>query len=208
MSGALADHVVVPAEDLAAKPAGRTFAEAAALPVAAETAYRVLGQLGVEAGHTLLIHAVAGGVGLAAAQLALARGARVLGTASLPHHTYLRELGVHPVTYGDGLEERITERVDKVLDASGRGVLELSVLLAGGPEHVVTIADPGAAALGVRFSSGSAQPIPFAEVPLEEVVIPVAAAFPLERAADAHRRSEDGHLLGKIVVIAEDILPR
>src|SRR5690606_40907396 len=115
--------ILADAGELAAIPGGMTFEEAAALPVAAETAYRALRRLGVTAGKTLLIHAVAGGVGLVAARLALARGARVLGTASARHHAYPRGMGVHPVVYGPGLEERLTERVDLVLDASGPDVL-------------------------------------------------------------------------------------
>jgi NADPH:quinone reductase-like Zn-dependent oxidoreductase len=72
------------------------------LPVAAETAYRTLRQLGVKEGQTLLVHAVAGGVGLVAAQLARAWGAEVVGTASPVHHAFLRELGVRPITYRSG----------------------------------------------------------------------------------------------------------
>ncbi|MEV4009611.1 NADP-dependent oxidoreductase [Nonomuraea angiospora] len=204
-AGAAATHAIADASLLTAKPDDLTYEEAAALPVAVETARRALGGLGLEEGQTLLIHAVAGGVGLAAAQLALAAGARVVGTAGERHHAFLRDLGVHPVTYGEGLEERLPGPVDRVLDASGRGELELSVKLAGDPAHVVSIADPaGAARLGVRFSSGGAK----GPVDHQNVRIPIAEAFPLERIADAHRRSEDGHFLGKIVVNTEGTLPR
>ncbi|MFI6595174.1 NADP-dependent oxidoreductase [Nonomuraea sp. NPDC050536] len=211
-AGAVADFVLADPADLLARPDWLAPEQAAALPVAAETAYRVLDQLGLRSGQTLLIHAVAGGVGLAAAQLAIARGARVIGTASQRHHDFLRALGVDPVVYGDGLEERITGPVDLVLDASGRDVLGLSVRLTGDPDKVITIADGRTAAQhGVRFSTGTqggaALGEVFAEVlPLAErgaLRIPVAATFPLERIADAHRMSEDGHFLGKIVVIAE-----
>ncbi|MGW6495400.1 alcohol dehydrogenase catalytic domain-containing protein [Nonomuraea angiospora] len=204
-AGAAATHAIAAAGLLTAKPDDLTYEEAAALPVAVETARRALGGLGLEEGQTLLIHAVAGGVGLAAAQLALAAGAQVVGTAGERHHAFLRGLGVHPVTYGEGLEERLPGPVDRVLDASGRGELELSVKLAGDPAHVISIADrAGAARLGVRFSSGGAK----GPVDPQNVRIPIAEAFPLERIADAHRRSEDGHFLGKIVVNTEGILPR
>ncbi|MGW7478291.1 zinc-binding dehydrogenase [Nonomuraea muscovyensis] len=215
-SGALATHALADAGELVARPDWLPDEEAAALPVAAETAYRALGLLGAGPGRTLLIHGVAGGVGLVAAQLARARGARVVGTASERRHAFLRGLGVLPVTYGDGLEERLPGPVDLVLDASGRDVVELSVRLTGDPARVVTIADPaGAARHGAVFSAGSPG------VPLEEVFgevlplvragavrLPVAEVFPLERAADAHRRSEAGHHLGKLVVNAEAVLPR
>ncbi|MER6946207.1 zinc-binding dehydrogenase [Nonomuraea sp. NPDC000554] len=215
-AGAAADHVLADPRELLRKPDGLPYALAAALPVAVETAHRVLRQLVLRPGQTLLIHAVAGGVGLVAAQLAIARGARVVGTASERHHAFLRGLGVHPVTYGEGLEERLPRPIDLVLDASGRDVLELSVHLTGDPGKVITIADfAGAAEHGVRFSTGSdGQAIGeiFADVlPLVArgaVRMPIAREFPLERTADAHRLSEDGHLLGKIVLITEPSLPR
>ncbi|MGN9841766.1 NADP-dependent oxidoreductase [Nonomuraea sp. H19] len=203
-TGAMATHAIADATRLRPKPDSLSYEEAAALPVALETAGRTLRELGLEKGHTLLIHAVAGAVGLAAAQLAIERGAEVIGTAGERHHDRLRALGIHPVAYGEGLEERLTQPIDRVLDASGRGELELSVKLTGDPAKVISIADPaGAARLGVRFSSGGG-PIP----PAGDVRVPVAEVFPLERLADAHRRSEDGHYLGKLVVNTEALLPR
>jgi NADPH:quinone reductase-like Zn-dependent oxidoreductase len=204
-AGAAATHAIAAESALMAKPDDLTYEEAAALPVAVETAHRTLRELGVEAGHRLLIHAVAGGVGLAAAQLALARGAQVVGTASERHHDFLRDLGVHPVTYGEGLAERLPKPIDRVLDASGRGELALSVELTGDPAKVITIADPaGARKLGVRFSTGT----PGTAVPVEGVRLPIAEVFPLERTADAQRRSQEGHFSGKIVVNTEASLPR
>jgi NADPH:quinone reductase-like Zn-dependent oxidoreductase len=210
-TGAAATHVLAAPDNLLAKPDWLAFEQAAALPVAAETAVRTLRQLAVNGGQTLLVHAVAGGVGVLAAQLARGWGARVIGTASPSHHAVLRELGVEPVAYGDGLAERVRAAapggIDAVLDASGRGVLAVSIELAGGPDKVITIADPQAARYGVRFSTGtqgvSLQEV-FAQVfPLVErgaLHMPIERIFPLERAADAHRLSEDGHLLGKIVL--------
>ncbi|MEU5862462.1 NADP-dependent oxidoreductase [Nonomuraea sp. NPDC047529] len=204
-SGAAATYALAEAAALRPKPEHLSYAEAAALPVALETAHRTLEELGLRAGETLLVHAVAGGVGLAAAQVALARGAHVVGTASERHHAFLRELGVVPVTYGDGLEQRLPGPVDRVLDASGRGEVGLSVGLTGDPDKVLTIADPaGAAEHGVRFSTGKGGTFPADVLPR----VPVAEVFPLERAADAHRRSQDGHFLGKLVLDAEASLPR
>jgi NADPH:quinone reductase-like Zn-dependent oxidoreductase len=210
--GAAATHALAAPQDLVDKPDWLSFEQAAALPVAAETAHRTLGRLDVRGGQTLLIHAVAGGVGLVAAQLALARRIRVIGTASPGHHDFLRGLGVHPVAYGDGLERRLRATapggVDAVLDASGRDVLGMSVALAGGPEHVITIADPRAADFGVRFSGGAEEVSPLTTV-LAEILpllqrgalhMPIEGAFPLARTAEAHRRSERGHLRGKIVL--------
>ncbi|MFF5244448.1 NADP-dependent oxidoreductase [Streptosporangium sp. NPDC000095] len=216
-SGAAATHVLADTGNLLAMPDWLSFEQAAALPVAVETAWRALRELDVTEGHTLLIHAVAGGVGLVAAQLARARGVRVVGTASQARHDFLRDLGVRPVEYGEDREDRedmaervraaAPEGVDAVLDASGRDVLAMSVELAGGPDRVVTIADGRAAEYGVRFSSGvGGSPLEevFAEVlPLLErgaLRVPLERTFPLERTADAHRLSEQGHLLGKIVI--------
>lgn len=216
--GAAATHALAPADALVAKPDWLSFELAAALPIPAETAYRTLGLLGVgaEKAMTVLVHAVAGGVGLVAAQLARARGARVIGTASTRHHDFLRELGVEPLTYGEGLEDRLREAapkgVDAVLDASGRGVLAISVELAGTADRVITIADPAAAEHGVRFSGGGEDRAPleevFAEVlPLIEqgrLHLPIERTFPLEQTAQAQRFSEEGHLRGKIVLTVGD----
>src|SRR6201999_2079766 len=140
-------------------PASLGFAEAAALPAAVETATRALDQLGVTSGTTLLINGASGSVGSAAVQLAVARGARVIGTASPANHDYLRSLGADPVAYGDGLTERVRALapggVDLALDAAGSGVLPELIELAGGAGHVLTVADfVGAQEHGVRFSRG------------------------------------------------------
>ncbi|MBL1098484.1 alpha/beta hydrolase fold domain-containing protein [Streptomyces sp. 205] len=208
---AVATHALADADNIVAKPDVLTFEQAAALPVAAETAHRTLRRLGLGAGQTLLVHAAAGGVGLMAVQFARAWGATVIGTASEANHPFLRDLGATPVTYGDGLAERIRaaapQGIDVVLDASGRGVLPLSVELTGDPEKVITIADLDAARHGVRFSSGM---LPIAQAMTEilpmiedgSLRIPIEAVFPLERAADAYRRLDNGHLRGKVVITA------
>ena len=139
----------------------RSFPGAAALPAAIETATRALDQLGAGSGSTLLINGASGSVGSAAVQLAVVRGARVIGTASPANHDYLRSLGAEPVAYGEGLAGRVRalapDGVDAALDVAGSGVLPELIELAGGPEHVVTIADfGGAREHGVRFSSGDA----------------------------------------------------
>src|SRR5690242_13617087 len=141
-------------------PPSLDFPGAAALPAAIETATRALDQLGVGRGCTLLINGASGSVGSAAVQLAVVRGARVIGTASPRNHEYLRSLGAEPVAYGKGLAERIRalapDGVDLALDVAGSGVLPELIELAGGPDHVVTIADfGGAQEPGVTFSRGA-----------------------------------------------------
>jgi NADPH:quinone reductase-like Zn-dependent oxidoreductase len=193
-------------------PPSLDFAAAAALPAAIETATRTLDQLGVGSGSTLLINGASGSIGSAAVQLAVARGARVIGTARAANHDYLRSLGAEPVTYGEGLAGRVRalapDGVDEALDVAGSGVLPELIELAGAPEHVVTIADfGGAQEYGVRFSSGDAGRAVHALAEIGELIesgrfsLPVVQTFPLAEIAEAHRVSEDGHVRGKLVLL-------
>ncbi|MCX4676273.1 NADP-dependent oxidoreductase [Streptomyces sp. NBC_01433] len=211
-TGAYATHALADAGSLAPKPDGLSWEEAAALPVATETASRVLDELAVAEGDTLLLHGAAGAVGSAAVQLATARGATVIGTASPANHDYLRVLGAVPVAYGDGLVERVRELapqgVDAVFDASGRGELPDSIELRGGTtDRIVTIADADAQKLGVRFSAGGTGPSAARLTrnarlaALGELRVPVARTFPLADARAAHELSEAGHVRGKLVLL-------
>ena len=193
-------------------PPSLSFAEAAALPSAVETAWRSLDQLGVRSGPTLLINGASGSVGSAAVQLAVARGARVIGTASPASHEYLRSLGAEPVAYGDGLSGRVRALapggVDLALDVAGNGILPELIDLAGGPGHVVTIADfAGARKYGVRFSRGDDGRALHALAEIGALVesgrfaLPVAQTFPLAGIADAHRTGESGHQRGKLILV-------
>ncbi len=138
----------------------------------------------------------------------------MIGTASPANHEYLRSLGAEPVTYGEGLIERVRalapDGVDVALDVAGSGVLTEPIALAGGPEHVVTIADfAGAQEHGVRFSSGDAGRAVRALSEIGELIeagrfsLPVAQTFPLGRVAEAHRVSEVGHARGKLVLLVD-----
>jgi len=193
-------------------PPSLDFAAAAALPSGIETATRALDQLGVGSGSTLLINGASGIVGSAAVQLAGARGARVIGTASPANHDYLRSLGAEPVAYGDGLTGRVRalapDGVDVALDAAGSGVLPELIELAGGADHVITIADwIGAREHGVRFSSGDAGRAVYVLGEIGELVesgrfsLPVAQTFPLADVAEAHRVGQQGHPRGKLVLL-------
>jgi NADPH:quinone reductase-like Zn-dependent oxidoreductase len=202
-------------EHYAPIPASIDFVAAAALPVALETATRTLDLLGVVEGQTLLVNGAAGSVGISAVQLARERGARVIGTASPANHEYLRSFGAEPTTYGKGLEERVRELapdgVDRALDAAGGGALPALVQLAGGPEHVVTIADyPGAEQTGVAFSGGMGSVRAWHALgEIEGLIeagrftVPVAQTFPLAQIAEAHRLSETGHVRGKLVLVVD-----
>ncbi|MFF3175735.1 NADP-dependent oxidoreductase [Streptomyces sp. NPDC057900] len=205
-------------------PPSLGFAAAAALPAAVETATRALDQLGVGEGPaagagrgdggTLLISGASGSVGGAAVQLAVVRGARVIGTASPANHAYLRSLGAEPVAYGEGLADRVRalapDGVDLALDVAGSGVLPELIELAGGAGNVVTLADfVGAREHGVRFSSGDAGRALHALGGIGELIesgrfaLPVAETFPLTEVAAAHRAGERGHARGKLVLLVD-----
>ncbi|MES9541665.1 zinc-binding dehydrogenase [Actinomadura sp. NPDC000600] len=193
-------------------PPSLDFAGAAALPAAIETATRALDQLGVGDGATLLVNGASGSVGGAAVQLAVVRGARVLGTAGPGNQEYLRSLGAEPVVYGEGLVERVRalapDGVDLALDVAGNGVLRELIGLAGDAERVVTVADfVGAREHGVRFSRGDAGRAVhvLGEIgPLIEAgrfSPPTVWTFPLADVADAHRAGEGGKVRGKLVLL-------
>jgi NADPH:quinone reductase-like Zn-dependent oxidoreductase len=199
-------------DDFTRKPAELSFEEAAGLPVAVETSVRVFNLLGgVGEGQTIVINGAAGGVGTAAVQLAKARGANVIGTASEGNHDFLRSLGAEPTTYGDGLVERVRalapNGVDFAFDTAGKGGIEDLIALTGDPARVATIADFSAGQLGVKVTGGSEGRAPGALGEAAERIeagrfsLPVAEAFPFDRAGDAHRASEGGHVRGKLVLV-------
>ncbi|NUR93818.1 MAG: NADP-dependent oxidoreductase [Kribbellaceae bacterium] len=198
------------------KPAGLSWEQAVGLPVAGETSQRVLDLLEVKPGETILIHGAAGAVGSVAVQLAVAAGLTVIGTASAANHDYLRTIGAIPVAYGDGLLERVREAapqgVDAVFDTAGQGGLEESIELRGGTGRIVTIADFGAAGLGIQTSSGgtgtpeqvrAALDAQLAAAADGKLTIRIAATFPLAEASAAQELSESGHARGKIVVLPQ-----
>ncbi len=193
-------------------PTSLGFVDAAGLPVALETATRALDQLKVAAGSTLLVNGAAGGIGSTVVQLAVARGARVIGTASTPNHNYLRLLGAEPTTYGEGMAERVRalapDGVDVALDVAGSGVLPELIDLAGGPQNVVTLADfAGSKEHGVLFSNGFQGHAFHALAEVGTLIdagrfwLPVERTYPLTDIAEAHRVSENGHVRGRLVLV-------
>ncbi|MFB6630704.1 NADP-dependent oxidoreductase [Streptomyces sp. NPDC056362] len=214
-TGAYAEYAL--AGTVAPKPAGLSWQAAAALPVAGETARRVLDLLRVREGETLFLHGAAGVVGSVAVQLAVAAGITVVGSASESNHAYLRELGAIPVAYGDGLADRVRaaapEGVDAVFDAAGHGVLPVAIGLLGGgdaaKERIVTIAATDAAEHGIVFSGVTGEPDAVrrgltaqARLAVEgALTVRIAETLPLKEAARAQEASESGHVRGKIVLI-------
>ncbi len=207
--GTFAELVAAPVRTLARKPAAWSFEEAAAVPLAGLTAYQTIRRTGLAAGQTVLVHAAAGGVGSFAVQIAKALGARVLGTASERNHDFLRSLGAEPVTYGDGLAERVRalapEGVDVVLDYVGGDALDSvpQVLRDGGAVASITDArardELGGHYVWVRPDAADLTEL--ARLGDEGLLRPeVAEVFDLADAADAHRASQSGHVRGKVVV--------
>jgi NADPH:quinone reductase-like Zn-dependent oxidoreductase len=189
-------------------PEGLTFEEAAGYPSVVETALRVIREVGVQPGQTLLVSGASGGVGSAVVQIARDRGITVIGTGGPANQDYLRGLGALATTYGEGWVERVRRlgRVDAALDLAGSGVLRELVGLTGDPMKVVSIADLKAPESGVRFS-GVAGSVPDALAEAASLIsrgrlhIPVEKSYPLAEAAAAHADSQAGHTRGRRVMV-------
>ena len=210
--GAYAEYMAVRAEHVARKPGNVDHVQAAGAPLAALTAWQALFEVAdVQPGQTVLVHAAAGGVGTFAVQLAKAKGARVIGTASERNHEFLRSIGADEVIdYRTTRFEDVVRDVDVVLDAVGGETLERSYAVVKKGGIVVTIAgrpsEEKAAASGVRATWRLVRPdgeqlAEIARMIEAGTVRPVVSeVFPLAEAATAHERSQAGHTRGKIVL--------
>ena len=206
-----AELVVIEAANATPKPAGVSWDVAGSLFVAGATAWAAVRAVSLVAGDTVVVSGAAGGVGVIAVQLAKRAGATVIGLASERHHEWLRSHGVVPVTYGDGVAERIREAapdgVDAFLDMVGGGYVELALELGVSPERINTIADFAAVDKHGVKSEGNAFGAS-AEVLAElaglidagELEVPIAATYPLDQVRDAYRELADNHTRGKIVL--------
>ncbi|WP_306192765.1 NADP-dependent oxidoreductase [Streptomyces sp. MK5] len=189
-------------------PEGLTFEEAAGYPSVVETALRIIREVGVRSGQTLLVSGASGGVGSAVLQIARDRGITAIGTAGAANQDYLRSLGALATTYGEGWVERVRQfgHVDAALDLAGSGVIRELVELTGDPQKVVSIADLGAPEFGVRFSgvAGSMSEALAEAVGLisrGKLHIPVEKSYTLAEAAAAHIDSQAGHTRGRRVLV-------
>lgn len=208
MGGSAAEFAVLTSWEH--KPGAVPFEAAGGLPVVGETAVRVLDLLGLRPGRTVVVDGASGGVGVMTVQVAVTRGLGVIGTASEGNQDFVRSLGALPTTYGPGLADRVRalapDGIDGGIDTVGRGSVPDLVALTGDPGKVVTIADFGAAELGVQVTTGGGDSGPrLAEAVrlLAEgrVQLPVAATYPLERIAEAYAESRGGHVRGKLVLV-------
>ncbi|KDN81607.1 NADPH:quinone reductase [Kitasatospora cheerisanensis KCTC 2395] len=207
--GAFAEQVLLSARATARKPAGIGFDQAAALPVAAATAYDALRQLDLRDGETLLIVGIAGGVGSAATQLARARGIHVLGTAGTGSAEHVRSLGATPVRYGEGVAERLRavapDGVDAILDLVGDGAVRDVAGALRRPGRLVSTADRATAEeLGGAYvqRDGTATVLTaLADLVAAGTLDPqISARYPLDRAAEAIAEVETGHARGKLIL--------
>jgi NADPH:quinone reductase-like Zn-dependent oxidoreductase len=206
-----AELVVIEAANATPKPAGVSWDVAGSLFVAGATAWAAVRAVSLVAGDAVVVSGAAGGVGVVAVQLAKRAGATVIGLASERHHEWLRSHGVVPVTYGDGVAERIGEAapdgVDAFLDLVGGGYVQLALELGVSPERINTIADFAAVDKHGVKSEGNAFGAS-AEVLAElaglidagELEVPIAATYPLDQVRDAYRELADNHTRGKIVL--------
>jgi NADPH:quinone reductase-like Zn-dependent oxidoreductase len=208
-----AEYVLVESGNLTAKPAALPREVAGGLFVVGATAYAAVRAVALTPGDTVVVAGAAGGVGTVAVQLARRAGATVIGLASEPHHAWLTAHGVIPVSYGDGVADRIRQaaggQVDALIDTVGGDYVRLAVQDLGvPPSRVDTIANfeavekYGVKAEGNGAGSSAAVLAELAGlIAAGELEVPIAATFPLDDVQDAYRLLEQGHLLGKVVLL-------
>jgi NADPH:quinone reductase-like Zn-dependent oxidoreductase len=207
-----AELVVVEAANVTRKPPNVPWEVAGALYVVGVTAYAAVRAVDLSPGDTVVVAGAAGGVGSVVVQLARRAGAKVIGLASEPNHQWLRDHGVIPVTYGEGVAERIREAAngvpDAFIDTVGGGYVELALQLGVPPERVETIIDFAAAQKygtqmkGSMDASNAQVLAELAEmIDKGELEIPIAGVYPLDEVQEAFRQVEGGHTHGKVVLV-------
>jgi NADPH:quinone reductase len=217
--GAYAAELLVPASALVPKPAELDWPQAAGLLLTGVTAWHALAVTDVHEGDTVLVHGGAGGVGTMAVQLAAARGARVVATASPAQHDLLRELGAVPVSYGNGLTARVKaaapQGIDVAVDTVGADeAIDVSLELVADRSRIVTMAAFARGLdLGIKVIGGAPGADPGTEIRqaarldlvelarTKQLRVIVSQTFPLTEVATAHRAIMTGHTHGKIALI-------
>lgn len=219
VQGGYAEQLLVPASALAPRPAEASWEEAAGLMLAGTTAVHAVTATGVRAGDTVLVHGAAGGVGSMVMQIAKARGAHVIGTASAGRNQSLREWGVQPVEYGEGLAERVREvasgGVDAAIDTVGTDeAIDVSLELVGDRQRIATIAafdraqQDGFKALGGGPGADPGTDLRDAArlelvslVEEGQIEVFIDEVFPLTEVVAAHQKLLRGHTHGKLVLV-------
>ena len=203
------EHLVTGPDQITAKPANMPWEVAGGFSAAAQTADIGLNEITIGTGDTVLIHGAAGAVGTIAVQLCRLRGATVIGAAREIQHDYVRSLGAIPIAYGDRFVDRVRalapHGVDACLDGVGGAALDAAVELVKDRGRILTLVEHARAPeLGIRttpFTRSAARLAALADrYARGELTVHILAAFPLARAADAHRRYHAGNVRGKIVL--------
>jgi NADPH:quinone reductase-like Zn-dependent oxidoreductase len=207
-----AEFVVVPVDHLTAKPLTLSWEVAGSLFVAPMAAVVSVQVVDPQQGETIVVSAAAGGVGLVAAQLARNTGAKVVGLAGEKNHEWLRSVGVEPVAYGEGQEERIRalapDGVDGFIDTFGGGYTDLGIALGVSPARVTTVIDFQAAErLGIQALTGSSVVSADMIAEIANLIargglkIPIAHTYALSEVREAYEQLAERHTNGKIVLI-------
>ncbi|MFH8440550.1 NADP-dependent oxidoreductase [Streptomyces sp. NPDC018026] len=206
--GAYAELVSAHVRMLARKPAALSWAQAAGVPLAGLTAYQAIKRVGLRPGETVLVNAAAGGVGSLGVQIAVALGARVIGTASVHNHDFVRQLGAEPVVYGPGLADRVAELapdgIDAALDFAGGDGVDAALRLLGRPDRLASVVESEAAEKGGHYvwvRPDAADLKALADLADErKLTVHVERVLPLAEAAEAWRLNAGGHTRGKLVL--------
>jgi NADPH:quinone reductase-like Zn-dependent oxidoreductase len=207
-----ADLCVVPADQLLRKPTELSWEVAGSLYVVGVTAFAAVRAVDISEGDTVVVSAAAGGVGTLTVQLLKVRGANAVGLASEDHHDWLREKGVTPVTYGEGLLQRVLEAtpegIDAFIDLFGPEYVDLALELEVPPAKIETIvAFERAQEVGAKTEGSATAGTPEVLGEMAELVaagkieVPIAATYPLDEVREAFEQVEDRHTLGKIVLV-------
>jgi NADPH:quinone reductase-like Zn-dependent oxidoreductase len=214
---AYAEYVVSDGVTLVPKPADVSFEEAAGLVIAASTAYEgIIDRLKLQPTETIIVTSAAGGVGSAAVQIAVTTGARVIGVASAANHDFVRSLGAsdvfdyHDSGWPDAVREAVTGGADALFDSAGAetGQAALKALHDGGRASFVAFPNPdvtseGRGITGDSFSAdGTRERFEAINKLIEDGKLKahLAEILPLEQAAEALKKSQQGHTRGKIVL--------
>jgi NADPH2:quinone reductase len=217
ISGGYASAVTIPASDVFAKPASLDFAEAANLLLAGTTAAEMLHVTNVAAGDVILLHGAAGAVGLSALQQARLLGAQVIGTASEANFDLITSYGGVPVTYGDGLRDRVRQAapdgVTAALDTVGSDeAVGVSLAQVRDRRRIVTLTAFGRAEAEGFTAIGASNPgsAPFRAGSRAGIIrlaaegklaVPIARRYPFSQAREALTALHGPHPAGKLALV-------
>ena len=204
-----AEYVVVDAQNLTRKPANVPWEVAGSLAIAGSTAYASVRAVALKQGDSVAVSGAAGGVGSITVQLARRAGAEVIGIAGQANHDWLTVHGIKPVTYGNGLANRLREAaIDAFIDTYGQGYVKIAIELGLAPDRINTVIDFAAAKQYSVKSEGSQAALNasvLAElaglIGADELEVPIAATFALGDVREAFQLLEQGHTRGKIVLL-------